>query len=289
MLDLLSLLKKAPLPDKRLRSRAHLLVQSLVRGHSATSHGMLSPADRKPESFTRASYRFLDNDSVSLPALQTPVAQALGQLVPKGQRAFVAHDVSVLNYSGHQAKQDLIPVGNDRTFGYELYQALVISSDGKPLGAAVTELRNNQGLHCSHTAQILPFIDHLEQTERAVEITERLLPDRELVHLCDREFDDLKLLRQIRLRLSVIRCQHLKRRVKVHGEDRSLQQQVDRVKLKPAGQVLRRQESKTEQYDLWIGETTVTMCGPSVRGVASKRRKPEPGEALPVRVVVSEL
>ena len=289
MLDLLSLLKNAPLPDKRLRSRAHLLVQSLVRGHSATSHGMLSPADRKPESFTRASYRFLDNDSVSLPALQTPVAQALGQLVPKGQRAFVAHDVSVLNYSGHQAKQDLIPVGNDRTFGYELYQALVISSDGKPLGAAVTELRNNQGLHCSHTAQILPFIDHLEQTERAVEITERLLPDRELVHLCDREFDDLKLLRQIRLRLSVIRCQHLKRRVKVHGEDRSLQQQVDRVKLKPAGQVLRRQESKTEQYDLWVGETTVTMCGPSVRGVASKRRKPEPGEALPVRVVVSEL
>ena len=67
------------------------------------------------------------------------------------------------------------------------------------------------------------------------------------------------------------------------------QQQVDRVKLEPAGQVLRRQESKTEHYDLWVGETAVTMCGPSVRGVASKRRKPEPGEALPVRVVVSEL
>lgn len=50
MLDLTSLIAKAPLPDKRLRKRAHLMVQSLVRGHSATSHGLLAPADRKPES-----------------------------------------------------------------------------------------------------------------------------------------------------------------------------------------------------------------------------------------------
>ena len=37
------------------------MVQSLVRGHSATSLGLLAPADRTPESFTRGAYRFFDH------------------------------------------------------------------------------------------------------------------------------------------------------------------------------------------------------------------------------------
>jgi hypothetical protein len=250
---------------------------------------MLSPADCSAESFTRGSYRFLDNDSVQLPALQAPVAQALAQLVPPSQRAYVAHDLSVLNYSGHQAKQDLIPVGNERTFGYELYQALVLSSDGKPLGSAVTELRNDQGLHSGQSPDVLPFTDHLEQTERAVDAVEDLLPGRELVHLCDREFDDLKLLRHLGARKYVIRAQHLRRRVRVHGQELSLQPHLLRVPLSPCGEVLRRQESKTERYQMYVGETRVVMYGPSLRGVAKGHSKPEPGKALSVRVVISEL
>lgn len=289
MLDLHSLLNQAPLPDQRLRTRAQRMVQSLLRGHSSTSLGLLAPPDCTPESFTRGSYRFLDNDSVQLPALQAPVAQALAQLVAPSQRAYVVHDLSVLNFSGHQAKQDLIPVGNEHTFGYELYQALVLSSDGKPLGSAVTELRNSQGLHSSQSPQVLPFTDHLEQTERAVDTVEDLLSGRELVHLCDREFDDLKLLRHLGARKYVIRAQHLRRRVRVHGEERSLQQHLLRVPLAPCGEVLRRQESKTERYELYVGQTRVTMYGPSLRGVAKGRNRPEPGEALLVRVVLSEL
>lgn len=289
MLDLRSLLLHAPLPDKRLRTRAQRMVQSLLRGHSSTSLGMLAPADCTPESFTRGSYRFLDNDSVQLPALQSPLSQALAQLVPPSQRAFVVHDLSVLNFSGHQAKQDLIPVGNERTFGYELYQALVLSSDGKPLGSAVTELRNTQGIHSSQSPQVLPFTDHLEQTERAVDTVEAQLPGRELVHLCDREFDDLKLLRHLGARKYVIRAQHLRRRVRVHGEECLLQQHLAGVPLSLCGEVLRPEEGKTERYELYIGQTRVTMYGPSLRGVAKGRSRPEPGEALSVRVVISEL
>jgi hypothetical protein len=109
------------------------------------------------------------------------------------------------------------------------------------------------------------------------------------VHLCDREFDDLKLLRHLGARKYVIRAQHLRRRVRVHGEERSLQQHLDCVPLSPCGEVLRQEEGKTERYELYVGETRVTMYGPSLRGVAKGRSRPEPGEALPVRVVVSEL
>ena len=289
MLDIISLLSHAPLPDQRLRNRAQLMVQSLVRGHSATSLGLLAPADRTPESFTRGAYRFFDHDGVTLPALQAPIEQALAALVPDGHRAFVAHDVSVLNFSGHQRKEDLIPVGNDRTWGYELYQALVISEDGRPLGAAVTELRNSAGILSSQSDRILPFSDHLEQTERAVDAVEKLLPNRSLVHLCDREFDDLALLRHLGDRKYVIRCQHLTRGVTVHGEQRPLWQQLQRVKLVEVGEVVRRVDRKQERYQLWVGDTAVNLCGRALRGVGNKKRKPEKGVPLRMRVVVSEL
>ena len=66
--------------------------------------------------------------------------------------------MSVLNFSGHQRKEDLIAVGNDRTWGYELYQALVLSEEGRPLGAAVTELRNSAGILSSHSAGSCPLL-----------------------------------------------------------------------------------------------------------------------------------
>jgi hypothetical protein len=293
MLDITSFLSAAPLPDQRLRKRAQLMVQSLVRGHSATSLGLLAPADRTPESFTRGAYRFFDHDAVTLPALHAPIEQALTVLVPQGHQAFVAHDVSVLNFSGHQRKEDLIPVGNDHTWGYELYQALVISSDGRPLGAAVTELRNSAGLLSSSSDTVLPFSDHLEQTERAVDTVEKLLPKRSLVHLCDREFDDLALLRHMQGKKYVIRCQHLTRTVSVHGEQRPLSHYLKHVSLSEVGEVVRRSEqpgeSKKESYRLFVGQTQVTLCGRSLRGVAKRKRKPEKGAPLHVRVVVSEL
>ena len=198
MVNFQALLQDTPLPDKRLRTRATLLFQSLLQGQTANSLGMLSPADRTQESFTRGAYRFFDHEQVTLPALHSPMQAALKQLVCPDRRAYVAHDVSVLNYSGHERKEDLISVGNDHTWGYELFQSLVIQG-GRPLGAAFTELHHSHGLLSSQSADILPFTDHLEQTERAIDAIEKLLPGCQLVHLCDREFDDLQLLRHLGL------------------------------------------------------------------------------------------
>lgn len=153
MTDFQTLLETAPLPDLRLRRRAAQLVQSMVRGQSANSLGCLGPADATQESFTRAAYRFFDNDVVTRTALHTPMQLALRELISSAESASVAHDLSVLNYSGHNRKEDLIPVGNDRTWGYELFQSLVIKA-GVPIGAAVTELLCNQGILSSQRSSL---------------------------------------------------------------------------------------------------------------------------------------
>ncbi|MBL8634390.1 MAG: hypothetical protein JNM40_14300 [Myxococcales bacterium] len=283
-----ALLESAPLPDLRLRRRAAHLVQSMVRGQSANSLGCLSPADATQESFTRGAYRFFDNGDVTRTALHTPMQIALRELISPSETAIVAHDLSVLNYSGHNRKEDLIPVGNDRTWGYELFQSLVIKA-GVPVGVAITELRCNQGNLSSQSDEEIPLGDHLEQAERAVDSVEQLLPERLLIHLLDREFDDVRLLRNLAERRYVIRYRNLSRIVAVHGERMSIWRHLESLDLQQSGEVTRRFAHSTQTYSLWLGETEVTMQNPSLRGVQKRKQKPQPGVPLRVRVVVSEL
>src|SRR5579883_1176146 len=143
------------------------------------------------------------------------------------------------------------------------------------------EMRTIKGLLSSESPTSLPFVDHLSQMERAVVATDRTLPGRDAVHICDREFDDLQLQRfiQHKARRYLIRAQHLARKVLWEGRRMTLKQAAQQVPLKQAGQVVR----KGQAYDLWVGQTEVVFDGKSLRGVAKKRQMPRrgvPAEAL---------
>lgn len=69
----------------------------------------------------------------------------------------------------------------------------------------------------------------------------------------------------------------------------SLRKHLERVELTEAGEVVRRMEQSTQTYKLWVGQTVVVFHGKSQRGVARKKKKPQRGKALRVRIVVSEL
>lgn len=287
MRPLASLLKGAPLGDKRLNSRALQIVESIVQGHTSATHGTQGVGHADPMSHVMGSFRFFDNDRLTLPALYQPCQQAVAEQVAPGQRCFIAHDISVLDYSTHQAKQDLIRVGNERSYGYELYSALVLSSAGLPLGPIVQEVQTTKGCLSSQIDEPIPFVDHLSQAERGAQSARQLLPDRIRIHLLDREFDDLQMMRTWYStdELHVIRCQHLKRRVRWGEQPTSLQVVVNQVPLTPSGYVVK----EGQRYDVFIGETHVVFPGQSLRGVARKRQKPQTGLPLSVRVVISEL
>jgi hypothetical protein len=287
MLDLSKLLQDAPLGDNRLNGRALQIVQSILQGHTSATHGTQGVGQAQPFAHAMGSFRFFDNDRLKLPALYAPVKTAVAEQLPPGQRCFVVHDISVLDYTGHQAKQDLIQIGNERGWGYDLYSALALNSDGKPVGPVVQEVRTTAGCLSSESQEPIEFVDHMTQVERGAQAARQLLPDRERVHLLDREFDDLQLLRawQQPQEWHVIRCQHLKRRVLWGDQKTSLKAVVDQVPLVAAGQTVR----QGQRYNVFIGETQVVMTGKSQRGVARKRQKPLSGLPLSVRVVISEL
>jgi hypothetical protein len=64
----------------------------------------------------------------------------------------------------------------------------------------------------------IAFVDHLGQAESGIAAAMRHLPNRELVHVADREFDDVLLQRRLRAQhqLYVIRALNLGRSV-LHG------------------------------------------------------------------------
>ena len=289
MLNWQELIYNAPLGHKARNKRAACLLQDLLQGHTANSHGIAGASPELDQTANQGAWRFLDSKHLNLPSLYQPVHAALAQKIPVGQRAYILHDVSVVDYSRHERKEDLCVVGDGRGYGYELFSSLVLDGEGKPLGCLGSELRTIHGLLSWQTKEVLPFVDHLEQTERAVGAAALLLPGRQLVHVADREFDDLQLLRRCSASLFIIRAQHLNRKVRKGEQRLSLREAASLVPLSEAGIVKRRADFTTKEYSLHQGETEVIFDGKSRRGVANKGQSPQPGEPLRVRVVVTEL
>ena len=287
MFNLSKLVHDAPLGDMRLNRRALQVVESILQGHTSATHGTQGVGHAQPFAHVMAAFRFFDNQRLKLPGLYDPVKRGVAEQVLPGERCLLVHDLSPLDYSLHQAKQDLIQVGNERGYGYDLYTALALTDLGMPLGPVVQEVQTTAGCLSSESDKPIPFVDHMSQVERGAQAARQLLPDRVVVHLLDREFDDLQLLRtwHQQQELYVIRCQHLNRRVQWGECKSSLKDVVEQVPLTPAGHLVRQGES----FDVFIGETQVSFTGKSLRGVAKKRQKPQPGLPLSVRVVITEL
>jgi hypothetical protein len=233
-----------------------------------------------------AAYRLFNNEPLKLRQLYEPARRCLAELVGVGERAYVVHDFSVLDYSKHSDKRDRIQVGNETGSGYDLYAALVLDEMHRPVGPISVELQNAHGCHWSEVDDVLPFIDHLSQAERGIDSAMRHLAGRELVHVADREFDDVLLLRRLeeRSQLYIIRALQLGRSVLHDGVQRKLGDVAKSLALSPNGTV----ERNGKRFTQHVAETTVTFVRPSRRG----RKRGEnaiSGKPIDVRVVVTEL
>jgi hypothetical protein len=287
MLNLAELINSAPLGDPRRNARALTLTKAMLQGQMSGTHGVPGAGGAMPWADTVAAFRFFNNDKLSIPALFEPCRQGLAQLLAPQARALVIHDVSVVDYSTHQAKHDLVPVGDGRGLGYELFTALVLDSKGTPLGSVFQELRTATGCLSSVESELVPFTNHYTQVERAIAAARTQLPGHCLIHIMDAEFDELQLLRSTAACTEryLVRAQHLRRQVLFQGTPMPLAQVVAHLPLAAAGTL----ERQGVRWALFQGETFVQFHGPSHRGVARHHQAPRSGPALPVRVVVTEL
>jgi len=277
----------ADLGDSRRNDRALTLVAGIIQGQSSDTNAATASGQGSPWAHSMGCFRFFNNEAVSLPAMYGAVRSALAALLPMGSRCYIAHDLSVVDYSKHNDKNDRVQVGNEGGRGYDLYAALVLDAVGRPLGPVVTELRSSAGCLSSESREPFPFVDHLEQVERGISAARVHLAGCERVHLFDREFDDIALERHLvgsPGEWFVIRAQHLSRVVRWGAQTAKLGAVTKLLPRVQAGRV----EREGKEYERFISETVVTFDRASLRG-RKKGVKPKKGPPIDVRVVVTEL
>lgn len=152
-----------------------------------------------------ALYRFLDNDHLTLEQLRQLRRTVVLETIPQEEELLNVHDISLLDYTRHNAKTDRRVIGDGGGRGYEYVSNIALSGrDGRFLGVLHDCLVGAQG---PDDRDAMPYDDplfqdlpdpvrqglpenHRHQLSAHVRGLAPELADRRVVHVTDREFDD---------------------------------------------------------------------------------------------------
>ena len=157
-------------------------------------------------------YRFLDNPSISVAALRKIRAQAVLDTIPPDSEVLIVHDVTLLDYCTHTTKTDRRPIGDGKGLGYEYASCAAVEPVSRRfLGIIHDTLISSNGPDDQKTMKYdyEPLFSHFSESEKArlrvnhrhqmavhVNGLESQLGERHVIHVGDREFDDIFLLAQ---------------------------------------------------------------------------------------------
>lgn len=214
--DLLSTLQQHVNLGHAKRDQAFLRQVAMTCSSPGTSapQGAGKAAEKVPLADAISLYRFVGNEKVSLAELRAARARTVLDGVAPGSDLLILHDMSPMDYSGHNSKLDRRLIGNHKGMGYEYVACLavdpkrsrvlgvvhdtVINADGpddrdvmdydyEPLFAEFSP-EEKQRLCANHRHQMAVHVNGMAA----------LLAPWHVIHVADREFDDIFLLDRCR-------------------------------------------------------------------------------------------
>ena len=277
--------------EPRLQERYLILVQSHLRAAPELAAGVASlPSAGSAFAATQATWRFLNNDRVSLPALVQPLRQVAVCGCKDMQSPFVilAHDWCKLGFNHPNRKRDLTQLTHETDVGYELTTALLVSADdGRPLAPMELHLKTADGALSTRdpAPKNRPHLDQVLPTMRASRSWGLGKP---VVHIIDREADSVDHYR---------RWDKDGHKFLVRADDRRVRCNGKSCLLSGMVQTLRRQKQlrhvggatyQGRDAQLWVAETSVVLYRPAKKNVRGKKYE-RPGRALELRFIVAEV
>jgi len=163
-----------------------------MKQSTSTATGVAVPADLQSSfAITQATWRFLDNDRVTLPKLIEPLREFARQQLTGDDYVLAVKDWSKLDYKKHKAKKDVVQVSHKEDIGYDLTAQLLVSAqNGQPITPIQMHLKTADGY--LSTAQSPPeHIHHLEQVLPLMRETHTMNLPAKIVHVIDREADSV--------------------------------------------------------------------------------------------------
>jgi hypothetical protein len=266
-----------------------MLVQSHLRSAPELAAGVAAlPGAGTAFAATQGTWRFLNNERVTLSALAAPLRQVGVERCRKLTSEFVllVHDWSKVSFD--DAKSDLVQLTHDTDIGYELTTALLVSpDDGAPLAPMEMHLRTADGM--LSTRSPAPRVQgHLEQVLPTMRASRTWGLDKPILHVIDREADSVDHYR---------RWDAAGELFLVRADDRRVKWQETSVLLSEIAPVLRHQRKfnccGTADYQgrtaqLWVAETSVVLHRPAKKNVNGKKYE-KPGRPLALRLIIVQV
>jgi hypothetical protein len=208
--------------EKRLQERFVKIVKAHMKASTRTAHGPRAlPEVGEAASACQATWRFLNNERVTLQALAEPLRKVGREGCCHSRSSFVllAHDWCKLDYASHASKEDLLQLTHKTDIGYDLTTALLIEAHtGITLAPMQLHLKTGKAVHSTAKKPPKMTDHHLDQLEPTMDEAEDWGLERKVVHVIDREADALGRFRSwdAKGHLFLVRCDD--RRVRWNGQ-----------------------------------------------------------------------
>jgi DDE family transposase len=277
--------------ERRLQKRYLIMVRSHLRSAPELAAGVASlPSSSAAFAATQASWRFLNNDRISLSALVEPMRAVGRERLAKTKMPFglLVHDWSKLSFTYAASKRDLTQLTHTTDVGYELTTALLVSADdGSPLAPMEMHLKTADGV-LSTRKRAPKDVPHTDQVLPTMKAARTWNLDKPLVHVIDREADSVDHYRQWDAAGFYFLVRGDDRRVKWNGRSYLLSEIRATLSSSNTLDFVMDVLYFDTTAQLWVSETSVTLHRPAKK--SDKGRKYErPGRPLTLRYIVVQL
>ena len=181
------------------------MVKSYMSAKQKATDGLkLLLGESEPFSQVQASWRFLNNDKVTIDGLFEPIKASVKEEVEKHCDSYVLamSDWSHLDYKKHTSKKELESrkkKDNGKQLGYDLQTTIAVSDkSGEPIAPLVHNLKTSKKVYSTYDENIDIKKTHLEElSSRVNSIKKELATDKKIVHIVDRESDSVAFMREL--------------------------------------------------------------------------------------------
>ena len=278
--------------ERRLQNRYWEIVQSHVKSANSLAAGpAIPPGEETAHATTQGCWRFLNNETVSLPALVEPLRELARTSAARSNSPFVlvVHDWSKLDFKSHSSKRDLLEITHDEDVGYDLTTSLMIdAANGQTLAPVQMHMKTANKIYSTaampprwedhHLEQLLPTMDEIGSWNFA----------RRPVHIIDREADSLGHFRQWIQKGHLFLVRADDRRVLWNGKSYLLSEIVSDLSSQGKFTKAREVSYKGKPAIQYVAETAVVLHKPHKTRINGKQRE-VPGAPIGLRLIVSQI
>ena len=277
------------------------MVKSYMSSKQRATNGLkLLLGESEPFSQVQASWRFLNNENVTIDGLFEPIKASLKEEIEKhcDEYLLAMSDWSHLDYKKHYSKKELESKNkkdNGKQLGYDLQTTIAVSDkSGEPIAPMVHNLKTSKKVYSTYDENIDSESTHLEElASRVNAIKSELKTDKKIVHIVDRESDSVEFMRELDKNKELFLLRVKKNASLYYLKEEKSIKQGDLANELGLGKMVKSIKYQNKKVKIYVNECEVEVRRDAIKTVITedgKKKYPRTaGKAVKARFIVERL